>query len=789
MPIKTRPSGPIDAKIMLIGEAPGAEEEVQGVPFVGNSGKELTKMLHEAGILITECYLTNVCKYRPPGNDIETFFLDSKLNEPNELIKEGVNELLAEIDQVKPKLILCLGNTPLWALRGHRAITKWRGSMLYYKDALLMPAVHPSLILRDWSQRAVAVHDFKRALRGLQEGKWPVPEYQFQVRPSYEEVMDTLGMLIARADKGPLRISSDIETRIRHIACHGIAWSRTEAICIPYMCTERRTGYWSYDQELDITLREQQLLQHPNARVIGQNYLYDAQYFARRRGYAPRLTDDTMHQQHIAFAGSPKGLDYLSSLYCQYHQYWKDEGKNWDISMPEEQYWTYNCKDAVTTFEVQEVLEHVIARLNLQEQYKKQMKTWWTAFYMMLEGVPLDKQRRADMGSELLAKASKLQSEINFMLGHELNVKSPPQVHGLFYGSFKCSVVKDKKTKKPTCNDEALRVFAEKEPLLKPLTVRISDLRSVGVVYSNVLKASMDEDGKIRCTFDPTAETNRWKSYENAFGGGTNLQNWTKGSEDDEVKDPWRVEIPNTRKTVCPPPGYEFASMDLSGADAQTVAWEANDEDLKRAFRSGVKIHAHNNKMMFPDKCPIGTEEPYYTMVKAGCHLLNYGGKTHTLAITLKNSDWFARQFEKTWFDLHPGIRDWHDRIQDQLMRTRTVTNKFGFRRFYFDRIEDILPEALAWIGQSTTAGVTNEALNALKDNQELLNDLDIHIPLQVHDEILLLYPTANREQVLRAVKPIIHITVPYDDPLIIPWGLKISSKSWGECEKYDWPV
>ena len=73
-------SGPAQARIMIIGEAPGVEEERQLKPFVGLSGQELGRMLSEAGIVRSECYLTNACKYRPPGNDIEEFIHSKRTN-------------------------------------------------------------------------------------------------------------------------------------------------------------------------------------------------------------------------------------------------------------------------------------------------------------------------------------------------------------------------------------------------------------------------------------------------------------------------------------------------------------------------------------------------------------------------------------------------------------------------------------------------------------------------------------------------------------------------------------
>src|SRR3990167_8546633 len=389
--IKTRSDGPLDAQIMIIGEAPGEQEEIKGIPFVGTSGQELTRMLHEAGIVRSECFLTNVCKYRPPGNKIETFFIDSKMTQPNELIKEGLKELHEDIARIQPKLIIALGNEPLWALRGHRAITKWRGSMLEHEGAMLMPTLHPAYIARDWSNRTIAVHDLTRARQWLEQGGWPKPGFDFILRPTYKAVVSILNYLLARCEQGQLLLASDLETRAGFIACHGLAWSNQSAISIPFMCVERPEGYWSLDEELSIWALQRELLTHPNVSIIGQNYLYDAQYFARRWGYIPNLRHDTMLAQNVAFAGMPKGLDFLSSMYCRFHQYWKDEGKTWNPNIEEDQLWRYNCRDAVATFEASNTLEQVLLSLKLVDQYNFQMELWRGCLRVMLRGANIDK--------------------------------------------------------------------------------------------------------------------------------------------------------------------------------------------------------------------------------------------------------------------------------------------------------------------------------------------------------------------------------------------------------------
>src|ERR1700676_376119 len=140
-----RPEGPIPARIMLVGEAPGFDEERTGYPFQGVSGQELNRMLGEAGITRSECFITNVCRIRPKDNDLNHFIAKAKKDVTAQHVAfrgreclrpviDGASLLRKEIEMVKPNIIVALGNTPLWCLTGNTGITKWRGSMLYTSD-------------------------------------------------------------------------------------------------------------------------------------------------------------------------------------------------------------------------------------------------------------------------------------------------------------------------------------------------------------------------------------------------------------------------------------------------------------------------------------------------------------------------------------------------------------------------------------------------------------------------------------------------------------------------------
>lgn len=343
------PCGPVPARIMLVGEAPGADEVRLGRPFIGASGQELDRMLHEAGISRSECFVTNLARERPPNrfvkgktitNDI-TQWIPATKKAQLELLKsgqgsylndrvvampvlEGFNLLKKELDQVQPSIVIAFNNAAMWALTGKWGIGSWRGSTLttwFSPRRKVIPTYHPAYILRSWADRTVVISDFRRAFRAMNSPA-SEPSYQFLLRPDFLQAQIALTTLLAKADLGPLMLSVDIETAAGHITCLGIAWSRQEAICIPFV--EGPMSYWQFDQELDLIRQLRALLTHPQVSVIGQNFLYDAQYIAKHWGFVPNFSFDTMLAQHVCFPAMPKSLGFLSSMYCEHHVYWKD---------------------------------------------------------------------------------------------------------------------------------------------------------------------------------------------------------------------------------------------------------------------------------------------------------------------------------------------------------------------------------------------------------------------------------------------------------------------------------
>jgi len=245
-----------------------------------------------------------------------------------------------------------------------------------------------------------------------------------------------------------------------------------------------------------------------------------------------------------------------------------------------------------------------------------------------------------------------------------------------------------------------------------------------------------------------------------------------------------KLVLPNIRKLFIPDVGYTIFDVDLSGADAQVVAWEAEDEDLKNAFRAGVDIHVKNATDMWGSAF-THLEGVAFAKKRKQCkqavHLTNYGGSATAAAKVLGWTNHEADTFQKRWFSLHPKIKsNFHGKVQKALLSTKTVTNGFGYRRVFFDRADNLLPEALAWIPQSTVALVSFFGALSLEQKCPYVQML-----LQVHDSLVFQVPKSQRENV-QLFRLALATPVPYLDPLTIQWGVARSDRSWGDCEKVE---
>jgi len=146
------------AQLMFVGEAPGAEEDLQGEPFVGAAGKRLDRWIESIGLAREDVYIANIVKCRPPGNRVPT---------PEEA-RLCMPYLIRQIRAIRPKLLCTVGSTALNYMLGvDERITKVRGRWRDWNGIPLLPTYHPAFILRDPSREKEVLEDFKDLARRL----------------------------------------------------------------------------------------------------------------------------------------------------------------------------------------------------------------------------------------------------------------------------------------------------------------------------------------------------------------------------------------------------------------------------------------------------------------------------------------------------------------------------------------------------------------------------------------------------------------------------------------------
>ena len=332
------------------------------------------------------------------------------------------------------------------------------------------------------------------------------------------------------------------------ISCMGFADSASFAISIPFVGHQNSDGslasYWTPDQEAQIVLLIRRVLTHPNIRIVGQNFIYDTQFIQHWLGITPRLDFDTMLAQNVVFPGTPKDLSYLSSLYCQHHWYWKDDIKDWRTLDNLHTLLEYNCVDVLRTWEIAQAQKLYIKSIGQEAQMRFKMDTNRLCLRMMNRGVRFDSRRAGSMLYELQAALHGFHTELlgiipqDMVMPHTKKTDKPwykfaKQTATLFYDILGMNVVSHRKTGNRTVGKEALMVLERKYPEFTGLFRRL-DYAGSTANTCNVIQTPVEPDGRMRCSYNPGgAETHRLSSSENVFGRGTNLQNLTKGEEDD----------------------------------------------------------------------------------------------------------------------------------------------------------------------------------------------------------------------------------------------------------------
>jgi uracil-DNA glycosylase len=333
--------------IFILGDAPGKDEELLGVPFIGASGQELQRMLKEVGIAYDSCSVSNVFLDRPIDSKIENFCVkkaEAGYDFPPPLAQgkyfrkdllPNRERVYKEIESSGANIVLALGNTATWCLLDKTGISAIRGTVLKspYIHAKVIPCYHPAAILRNWELRHTTIVDLQKAKRESAGASITYDEVSVIIEPSLQDLSD----FYERA-KTALVISFDIETKPskRQILCIGFGLGSLSLVC-PFADTRQiDNSYWrSIQDETSAWRFVRAMLSLPQPKIT-QNGMYDITWLWAEAGIKiSGNLEDTMLFHHSMFPEMTKGLDFLGSIYANLPA-WKDTHRKKDMNKKED---------------------------------------------------------------------------------------------------------------------------------------------------------------------------------------------------------------------------------------------------------------------------------------------------------------------------------------------------------------------------------------------------------------------------------------------------------------------
>jgi DNA polymerase len=546
VPNELRPN----AKILVVGEAPGDIETEQGRPFVGPAGDRLWSTFSRFGVKRENVSIANLYNEQPPNNDF-TWIEENRGAE----LAANVRDLRLHVVQHAYNIVIVLGAKPAYYLLSVGPVGAWRGSV--FSNSVRPPGqaaqkfavtFHPAAVLRDATKLPIFDVDIEKFVKESAYPEHIVLNRTYHTKPTHLQAVEWFDKL----SKAKL-LAVDIEAskKTHKIICVGFADSPHDGYC------------FSWDDIASQTYIRW-LLESNIPKVLHYGY-FDELILEQEGININNYVHDTYNLQQVLWPGFPKSLAYLTSIYTDLSYYKKtgrdeipDDEKEWGDKVDKDTLYVYNCKDCVATFECLEKMLPELIELGVADIYRQEMEMCDVLFAIARNGMPVDVGLRSNMLQSALHKWDALQMVLNSIVGQEVNVKSPKLPYIL---NDKLDIPYRKNRGKTTANEDAIvnllgwvagkmadskgaETKARYKIKLEVLTM-ILEIRALRQLISNYLKTAISPDNRIRSVYAYGPETGRLKAEGFVDGTGINSQTFPRGSVtllDAEAKDSKWVE-------------------------------------------------------------------------------------------------------------------------------------------------------------------------------------------------------------------------------------------------------
>jgi DNA polymerase-1 len=604
--------GPRDAKVMVVGEAPGREEERTGRPFMGSSGKKLREELRKNGL---DVFITNTVRCRPPDN-----------RTPSAAEIKACREYLDyEIGRIKPEIVVSLGATPTKALfKGVAAVSKHHGKLIPPDKHPFTGYVsyHPAAMLYNPGLEVDFQRDIARLARIVRDEpppdntlNWSILRRgnlqkflrEFRAAPEFSFDLETSGLFM-HDGKGWINcVGIGLKNRTWVIPRMRPGWYPSRAN--PKKLKFHRGSPWCRGKSFEFLMRMIiGMAIRGNKGVIAQNGKFDNLWLQRYVKRRFRITFDTMLASHTLDENEDHDLKSMSRKHLDVPEYDLTTAEKRGIVDPMKLF-QYNARDCGYTLRLKKVFQE-----RLEEE-----KDLFRLFYELvmpavramedieLEGKTMNVEALDMLGLDLLSREIKLKRALNKLVGKEVNWGSPKQVGVVLYEDLgiKCTLKTPKGAN--STSEAAILDLKGKHPVVDKLIEyrEVAKFRSTYVIGFKELM--VDDRLYISYKIHGTV-TGRYSSRIHSIPRDGSVRN-----------------------LVIAPPGWKFFQADISQAELRIIAQMSGDLEMRKCFLEGIDIHWRT--LMFAIAAGY-IKGDYAQRVKETANQLILGHKDEDISIT-----------------------------------------------------------------------------------------------------------------------------------------------------------
>jgi len=425
-------------KIAFIGEAPGADEERLGHPFVGSAGQELDRILAKAGIHRHNAYLLNLINCRPPNNDLDS----DEGQEALMFCRPGFEEELLKLHSLGVRTLVTLGAKPTSALGIDGSIHKVRGSVyeasVQGKKFWVVPTFHPSYLIRgQWSEEPTCINDVEKAVGIAQNGYTP-PREDFLLFPTVRDIeARTKDILKCKPLLGVDTETTALTYYEAEIFVMSLALNGEEAFSIPFY-SQGYKPYWKNGDLARVKNCLADILE--TCPTMYQNAPFDVSVLEANDFKVGRIAHDVLLIHHAIHPELPHNLGYIVSIYGA-TPFWKDIKLKFPRmrETPDEELRTYNCRDSVVLHQVLKPLLEDLRETGTEHiYYNYSLKLIRPTLSLTYNGMKLDRNRLRKWKKELEDELASLESQLRALgdLPDDFSLQSPHHLSYWFYGEL-----------------------------------------------------------------------------------------------------------------------------------------------------------------------------------------------------------------------------------------------------------------------------------------------------------------------------------------------------------------